>query len=57
MSTYRTKMKGVDLSEIMLEGRDSPAKEAVLKTDGKKHISGMLGSKGPQSIATVKEPY
>ena len=28
-------MKGVDLSEIMLEGRDSPAKEAALKTDGK----------------------
>ena len=31
MNTYRTKMKGVDLSEIMLEGRGS----AALKTDGK----------------------
>ena len=45
-------MKGVDLSEIMLEGRDSPAKEAALKTDGKVSESAAVPLK-PKSESTM----
>ena len=55
-------MKGVDLSEIMLEGRDSPAKEAALKTDAKvSEAAAVPGKPKSESImpalkALVKSP-